>query len=131
MAAISGALDSARTLFKTNGEPFQYLGGNYDLAATIALERLYAQESHDQSFKPFSDKLQNYLSGKNDYNYNFTAAPFIYHPCYFFHVCTLSNTLINGIDHKNSTPNNSWQTNEVQLVGQAKYILSQVLYLNY
>lgn len=111
--------------------PFLYLGGNYDVAGTIALERLYAKKTGDESFKPLSDKLYAYLMGENEFHYRFTQSDYIYHPCYFFQVCHLEDTLINGPNEKNQTTiQKTWQNAEVQLVGQAEYVLMKVLYLD-
>lgn len=129
-SSVKSSLQSVQTSFTQTGSPFHYLGGNYDLAGMIALERLYATKTKDQSLKPLSDTLWNYLHGDNQFNLDFTNAPYVFHPCYFFHTCTLKNTLVNGIDSPSSTPDRTWNTSEVQLVGQARYVVTQILYLN-
>lgn len=110
---------------------FEYLGGNYDIAGTIALERMYAQRYQDDSFLPVSKKLYQYLTGANDSAVDFTHFPTPYHPCTFFHVCTLKSTLINGVDETHTfDPERPdvWNNTEVQLTGQAKFILAKVMY---
>lgn len=129
--SIQGSLNSVQKKFTLAGTPFHYLGGNYDIAGTIAFERLYARNTNDQSYRQLSDTLWNYLHGNNQYKTDFTNQSYTYHPCYFFHACKLQSTLVNGVDSPTSTPDRSWNTSEVQLVGQARYVLAQVLYLNY
>ncbi len=111
--------------------PFEYLGGNYDIAGFIALEKLYARSSGNPSYQALSDRLHDYLIGGNPYQFNFTQADYVYHPCYFFKVCQLPDTLINGVYKPGEVrikPN--WENSEVQLVGQAQYVLMKVLYEN-
>lgn len=128
---IRGLLTFLENAWNGGPEPFVYLGGNYDIAGTIALERLYAKETGNNEFKSLSDALYAYLNGENTYQFNFTQADPVYHPCSFFRICELKDALINGIYHEDQTEiENNWQTREVQLVGQAQYALMKVVYLD-
>lgn len=118
---------------ESNAENFQYLGGNYDIAGTIAFERLYAKKTNDDSFENMSKDMTDYLNGKNKYQIDFTNYPNIYHPCSFFGNCKLRETLINGVDESkefNKNRKDIWRLTEVQLPGQAKYVLATILYSN-
>ena len=99
------------------------------------LERIYSKISGDESYKNFSQYLARYLKGNNDYNLDFTNHKKIHHPCgQWWSYCGDFDILINGIDEKNEFNLNRvdvWRLTEMQLVGQAKYILSEVLYNNY
>lgn len=113
---------------------FDYIGGNYDIAGTVALERYYARMTGDQSFKEFSDKLFSYLYGDNIYHTDFTRYPRPHHPCgeWWSH-CPLLETLVNGIDESlefDTSRHDIWRLTEIQLTGQAEYVLALVLYLD-
>lgn len=110
---------------------YHYIGGNYDIAGTIAFERLYARETGDNSFFDLSRSMMAYLEGKNQYDINFLNYQDKYHPCDFFGRCNLKNTLINGIDEThefNIKRKDVWRLTEVQLIGQAQYVLAYILY---
>ncbi len=127
--SVEGLLSFVESEWKGQAWPFEYLGGNYDIAGTIALERLYAEATGDDSYRELSDDLYAYLVGDNDYDFDFTQADELYHPCSFFKVCELKDTLINGIYEEGQVEiEKNWQTREVQLVGQAQYVLMKVLY---
>lgn len=126
--AIKGLLDYIKNNY--NNSLFDYLGGNYDIAGTIALEKLYAAKTNDKSFDDLSTDLWLYLHGNNVYSFDFTNPNYIYHPCYFFNACNLSDTLINGISQTKEIDFKSWQVSEVQITGQAQYILAEILYNN-
>lgn len=131
---IREILKAVRKEWDTNAYQFDYIGGNYDIAGTIALERLYARATGDESFYTLSKMLYDYLHGSNAYNINFTDYPDPHHPCgEWWNGCHLKETLINGIDEQRSFNINRtdvWRLTEIQLVGQARYILSYVLYNN-
>lgn len=132
--SIQGVLSFVDQTFNEKGFPFNYLGGNYDIAGTIALERLYARQTGDESFFSLSERLMNYLHGDNFYQISFVNVPNLYHPCSFFFACSLPETLTNGVDESdtwNSQPQHLWRTHEVQLPGQARYILASVLFYNW
>lgn|GEM_PF-3372633 len=114
---------------------FDYIGGNYDIAGTIAIEKLYEKETNDYSFRPLSDSLYDYLHAKNAYHIDFTEYEKTHHPCgQWWATCNLHETLINGIDEELSFDperRDIWRMTEIQLVGQARYILAMVLYNDY
>ncbi|MBU1613452.1 hypothetical protein KKC87_03420 [Patescibacteria group bacterium] len=114
---------------------FDYIGGNYDLAGTIAIERMYERATGDAQFKSLSDFIYLYLHGKNQYVVDFTNYKKIYHPCgEWWSNCQLTATLINGIDEKRGfdvTRHDIWRLTEVQLSGQSNYVLMEILYNNY
>lgn len=123
--------DLRRMWEETGPERFQYLGGNYDMAGTIAFERMFAKKTGDRSFKALSDSLFKYLKGENAYGVDFTDDRRIYHPCAFFGNCRLTDTLMNGIDETRAFDANRkdvWRLTEIQLVGQAEYVLAMTLY---
>lgn len=131
---IRGTLKSVGKEWDDHAYQFDYIGGNYDIAGTIALERLYSNATGDQSFHTLSKLMYDYLHGNNSYNVDFTDYPAPHHPCgEWWSSCRLKNTLINGIDEKRKFDTNRddiWRLTEIQLVGQARYILSYVLYNN-
>ncbi len=112
---------------------FDYIGGNYDIAGTIALERLYAKKTGDRQFKRLSDDLFAYLHGVNGYDIHFTEYKTPHHPCgEWWARCSLSETLINGIDESlefDTSRRDIWRLTEVQLTGQAEYVFALILYL--
>ena len=114
---------------------FDYIGGNYDIAGTIALERLYAKKSGDDKFIGLSNSMMSYLHGSNAYNVDFSAYTDIHHPCgQWWARCNLDETLINGIDERRNFDTHRkdiWRLTEMQLKGQAEYILALVLFYNY
>ncbi|MDP3985555.1 MAG: hypothetical protein Q8P82_02210 [bacterium] len=130
-APIRDLLGTVSKEWQENGIPFQYLGGNYDIAGTIALERLYEARTNDAAFASLSDQLMRYLEGKNDKKINFTKIKKPFHPCGFFGWCRLSGTLVNGVDTSGTFQESGylrWRFTEIQLVGQAKYVLARVLF---
>ncbi|KKQ41010.1 MAG: hypothetical protein US58_C0007G0021 [Candidatus Magasanikbacteria bacterium GW2011_GWA2_37_8] len=130
---IKSYLTDVSKLWKENSSIFNYIGGNYDIAGTIAFERLYARDTGDNSFKELSNSMMNYLQGENSYNINFLNYPNKYHPCDFFGNCKLEDTLINGVDETGKFETNRkdvWRLTEVQLIGQAQYVLAEILYNN-
>lgn len=128
--AIQNSLDYVNKTFTNDGAPFQYLGGNYDIAGTIALEKMYAKQFNDNKFTSLSEKLMNYLAGNNTYKTNFAAFNKIYHPCSFFFACDLTGTLVNGVDSRKtiSPTDKPWNVFEPQIVGQAEYVLAKSLH---
>lgn len=131
---IREILKAVQKEWNTNAHQFDYIGGNYDIAGTIALERLYAEATGDQSFHALSKLMYDYLHGSNSYNVDFTNYDHPHHPCgEWWGGCRLKETLINGIDERrefNINRRDIWRLTEIQLVGQARYILSYVLYNN-
>lgn len=109
---------------------FDYIGGNYDIAGTIVIEELYSKQFKDEQFEDLTDEMWDYLHGENEYEVDFTNYEDVYHPCYFFDACLLSETLINGRDKEGFDPHRKdvWRNTEVQLVGHAQFILATVLY---
>lgn len=130
---LSDMLSSVEKRWDQNDSPFLYLGGNYDIAGTIALERMYAKKFNDHSFDDLASSLMNYLKGENQYHTDFTNYPSPYHPCAFFGRCSLSESLINGPDGSGFDPyrDDIWRNTEIQLFGQAEYVLALVLYNNW
>lgn len=128
-ATVAGVLEYVENNFEENGVPFDYLGGNYDIAGTIALERLYARQTGSEQYAALSERLNDYLHGNNEYQTDFTYFSTPYHPCAFFRACTLSDALVNGVDASHTvTPEQTpWNVAEIQSYGQAIYLLSQVL----
>lgn len=127
--AVAGVLQYVQEQFAETGAPFQYIGGNYDIAGTIVLERLYARKTHDEQFLPLSRRLMGYLEGENAYGFDFTHYPNPYHPCRFFRACALNDVLVNGVDERGAVPpiTEPWRVEEVQTYGQAIYVLAKVL----
>lgn len=127
--AVAGVLKYVQDQFAETGAPFQYIGGNYDIAGTIVLERMYAREAHDEQFLPLSRRLMGYLEGENAYHIDFTHYPNPYHPCRFFRACVLNDVLVNGVDERVAVPPTMepWRVEEVQTYGQAIYVLAKVL----
>ncbi len=130
---LSDMLSSVEERWTQHDSPFLYLGGNYDIAGTIALERMYAKKFNDHSFDDLASSLIHYLKGENQYHTDFTNYPSPYHPCAFFASCSLPDTLINGADSDGFDPkrNDIWRNTEIQLFGQAEYVLALVLYNNW
>lgn len=127
---VAKVLNELEGRFTGSGEPFHYIGGNYDIAGFVALERLYAKQTGDQSFRPLSARLMGYLHGDNAFGVDFTTTT-PYHPCSFFRACDLRGTLVNGIDEQGTFDGergDPWRVAEPQLPGQAIYVLAQVLY---
>ncbi len=112
---------------------FDYIGGNYDIAGTVALERMYAKKTGDQQFKQLSESLFSYLHGGNGFDEDFTEYAKPHHPCgQWWANCQLVKTLINGVDESlefDTARHDIWRLTEVQLLGQAEYVLALVLYL--
>lgn len=129
VSAVAGVLEYVEKQFTETGVPFQYIGGNYDIAGTIVLERLYARKTHDERFLSLSRRLMGYLEGENVYRTDFTHYPNPYHPCRFFRACVLSDVLVNGVDDRGIVPPTTepWRVEEVQTYGQAIYVLAKVL----
>lgn len=128
---IKNYLLDVSELWQKDSSVFNYIGGNYDIAGTVAFEKLYARETDDNSFQALSDSMMNYLQGENNYQVNFLNYKNKYHPCDFFGNCKLKDTLINGIDEVGRFETNRkdvWRLTEVQLVGQAQYVLAVILY---
>ncbi|MEI7512101.1 MAG: hypothetical protein WCK01_01430 [Candidatus Uhrbacteria bacterium] len=125
-------LEDVQTKWQNGPDPFAYIGGNYDIAGTIALERWYARVFNDPSFHGLSDSLMAYLHGQNAYRVDFTHVSTIYHPCgTWWGFCDLRDTLVNGVDESrifNTKRADRWRIEEIQLFGQAKYVLARVLY---
>lgn len=127
--SIRRLLQDVEVQFTSYGEPFDYLGGNYDIAGTVVAARLYAMETGDESFDALADRLWSYLHGENVYRTDFTMYPKPYHPCAFLRACSLRDTLVNGIDerHDAGVLSQPWRVAEVQTYGQAIYVLARVL----
>jgi len=127
---IARVLTKVGDRFDSDTKVFDYIGGNYDIAGTIALERLYKKRFGSNEFSDLSSRLYAYLHGENEYAVNFTEYDDVYHPCHFFSACDLSGALINGPDEKGFDWQRSdvWRNTEVQLPGQAMYVLAMVLY---
>lgn len=132
VSAIKEILLTVKREWGISARQFWYLGGNYDIAGTIALERWYARVSGDTSFKSLSDSMYAYIHGTNDIHTNFTEYTSLHHPCgMWWSRCKLHNVLINGVDTSGTfdgTRSDIWRNTEMQLLGQAQYILAQVLY---
>lgn len=113
---------------------FTYIGGNYDIVGTNAMACLFEKRTGDKSFRKIASDLIDYIHGKNPYNQNFTAlGDQIYHPCAWYNVCELPNTLVNGVDESGEFDLNRkdvWRISEVQTVGQAVYTLSEACTLS-
>jgi len=131
-AKIAGVLTYVQENFTSSGQPFDYVGGNYDIAGTIVLERLYAKKTGDQQFAPLSKHLYAYLLGYNDYGTDFTNIK-PHHACTFFRACDLETALVNGVDDRKvvSPMDKPWQVTEVQTYGQAIFVLTRVLLSEY
>lgn len=132
-SGLNEMLSIVQNRWSQQDSPFNYLGGNYDIAGTIAIERMYAAQTGDQQYKKLSERLLSYLQGKNELEIDFTQVkPF--HSCgTWWSWCQLKQTLVNGKDEQGQfkpTSKKSWRYTEVQLVGQAKYVLALVLIKN-
>lgn len=129
---IGSVLRTVEREFITYPDGFQYIGGNYDIAGTIALESFYRQKTGDVQFQLLSKRLWEYLHGSNIYGAHFANEFTIHHPCGTkWGLCTLPQTLVNGVDESHEYDlerRDIWRLTEVQLVGQAQYILTSVLY---
>lgn len=127
---IKNYLDEVELEFSLDGKPYNYFGGNYDIAQTIVLERLYNKSTGDDTYKPLSNKLMSYLRGNNEYEIDFAHYPNPNHPCGLTKLCSLKTTLISGVDENtknNPNGNNGQGINETQITGQAKFILAYIL----
>ena len=129
---VKRTLTTIQERFKPTGEPFLYPNGNKDIAGTVALERLYARATGDKSFETLSHELFSYLHGKNVYKIDFTNSPRLYHPCQFFHVCTLQETLVNGADEHGVDVHRPdiWKNTEPSITTQATYVIASLLYFD-
>lgn len=129
---IGSVLATVAEDFSNEPEGFHYIGGNYDIAGTIALEAFYRKKTGDTQFQSLSKNLWEYLHGTNRYGIHFVNTSHIHHPCgTWWGLCTLPQTLVNGVDETeeyNLKRKDIWRLTEAQLVGQAQYILASVLY---
>jgi hypothetical protein len=111
---------------------FDYIGGNYDIAGTISLIHLYNLKTGDNRFNGLASTLYEYLHGKNKYHVDFTDVKDIHHPCgKWWARCDLAETLVNGADESlafDLARPDAWRISEVQLVGQAEYVLAYILH---
>lgn len=111
---------------------FDYLGGNYDIAGMLALEKIYELNTNDFQYRELADKMYNYLHGINAYNIDFTDDRLAYHPCTrWWATCNLKETLMNGVDESGKfdlTRKDVWRNTEIQLYGQSIYLIAYILY---
>lgn len=108
-------------------ERFFYWNGNRDLAGTVALERLYARQTGDQSFRDLSAHFVAFLENKeNPWKISFSNDPNLHHPCQQLLLCSYEGFLAAGLD--DTHPNEPWRMHEPDLVTQSVYTLASVLW---